>query len=158
MELWLRDSTTYSNFMPQCVEPAFSTLFKRSSTLQDNLDDICSSLVCEVREVLDEYKGSKGSPPSGEFLSPDEQQLSPAEMKILRIETTLNKIEKTLNDILVRVDSSAVAVNIINENIREVVKKHREFSRNLLCHLRHDSLFDPNTPGSSLVRNPFVFA
>lgn len=78
--------------------------------------------------------------------------------QIKAFENYVGSVDRKIQAVTNKIENNAQAMRLLSENHMTLLKNHRSFARNLICHANTQRLFQPNTPGSHLVNNPFVYS
>lgn len=170
--LWTRNHARYSNFIPACMEDAFTRENDRFIMVQNQMKEVMEFMNKEIRDTMEEYKATKPSTRKKMSLTikkeknggggSEEDTEGSAEItmykRIKNLETFAASLQKRLSEQTARIDALAKVMAGLSDHHLALLGRHREFARHMICHLTKTFQFDPNTKGSNLLGDPFVYS
>jgi hypothetical protein len=145
--LWLRESPSFSNFVPKGTDDAFVHECNRVLQTQAAIRDFVEVMTGELTQALEDAKK----------LPRNHQKNEESLVRRIRnMEELLESLGKRYSTLSSKMGRFGQFLKEHTEAHMDLMRRHREFSRNLICHYTQSYCFDPDTPGSHLISDPFV--
>lgn len=175
---WSSAHPRYWNFVPPSIEEGFAAESRKMTLIQNQLLEEANTLRKELVRLRTEYKElpsdvrkkhkrkkeDETDAPKTNKQNPDQESvgIGVAEEKrfserLKDMESYVSSVERKLQSFFNRQEATATSLRILAENHTALQRKHREFARNMICHVNMHRSFDPNVPGAHLINNPFIY-
>lgn len=150
--LWLKDSSTHSSFVPKCTDDAFLEECNRLLQTQSMMKEFVDVMTKEIESALSEAHKQRTATSSVKTQSNEETLIK----RIRNMEAMMGSLDRKYSTLASKVSQFGQALREHTESQLDLMRRHREFVRNLICHYSHSYTFDPDTPGSHLISDPFI--